>query len=283
MNIVFVCSGNTCRSPMAEGYLKDLKIKGFSVTSAGLSIGGETVSENSRLVMSEAGIDISSHVSRPLTPQMVLEADKILVMTKSHYYVVCGFLNGLGIDKNKVSMLSSEDIPDPFMQDISVYRKCRDRIFEAIDTLFDIKRYSVVHLNSEDAEQIEAIEKECFSIPWSKASIVESLKGNNVFLGVKEKDLLCGYISMYYSGDEGYINNVAVSPAFRRQKIGQRLLSQLIAFCTDANFSFISLEVRESNFPAISLYKNFGFKEEGRRKNYYSAPKEDAIILTRRF
>lgn len=283
MNIVFVCTGNTCRSPMAEGYLKSLKLKGFSVTSAGLSSDGEPVSQNSALVMSEVGIDISSHTSKRLTKEMAENADKIFVMTQSHYHIVCGLLSSQGINTDKVSLLDSDDIIDPFMQDIYIYRKCRDKIFDAIDTLFDIKHYSISHLSESDAEDIEALEKECFSTPWSKASIIDSMNSNNIFLGIKEKDTLCAYISMYYLQDEGYINNLAVLPRYRRQKMGQRLMRRLIAFCTEADFSFISLEVRESNLPAISLYKNFGFKEEGRRKNYYDAPKEDAIILTRRF
>ena len=283
MNIVFVCTGNTCRSPMAEGYLKSLNLPDLCVTSAGLSFGGDKVSENSAKVMREAGIDISEHISKPLTKELIDSAHKIYVMTASHYNVVCDALSKLSINTDKVAILDKTDITDPFMQNISVYRKCRDQIFDAIDNIFKIKHQTVVPLTLVDASDIEKIEKECFSTPWSIQSIKESITGNNIFFGIKENDVLCGYISMYYSSGEGYINNLAVLPEYRRKKFGFHLLKELIAFCANSDFDFISLEVRESNIPAIRLYEKFGFKEEGRRKNYYTAPTEDAIILTRRF
>lgn len=283
MNIVFVCTGNTCRSPMAEGYLKSLNLKDVFAASAGLSVGGEKVSENSAKVMSEAGIDIFSHLSTPLTKELAEKADKIYVMTSSHYHIVCEALKNADISTEKVSLLSNTDIPDPFMQDIAVYRKCRDQIFDAIDKIFNIEHIDVVPLSISDAKDIENLEKECFSSPWSINSIESALNGNNIFFGIKEDNELCGYISMYHSLGEGYINNLAVSEKHRRKKFGFYLLKELINFCADADFEFLTLEVRESNTPAINLYKKFGFNEEGRRKNYYTAPKEDAIILTRRF
>ena len=83
--------------------------------------------------------------------------------------------------------------------------------------------------------------------------------------------------------DEGYITNIAGSQKERRIGIGTALLNRVFSFARDNNLSFVSLEVRVSNQNAISLYTALGFKEEGKRKNFYDKPKEDALILTKRF
>lgn len=279
MNILFVCTGNTCRSPMAEGYLKSLHLSDINVLSAGIYADGEPVSDNSRDAMYDIGIDISSHISRPLTKEMLEQADRIYCMTASHK----ALLISLGTEKDKVMLLRENGISDPFGSDMTCYRNCRNEITDAIDSIFHITPKEVTYLSQIDAESVAEIEKACFSQPWSKASIEESMNGNNTFIGVKIENRLIGYVSVYESQGEGYINNVAVLPEFRRQGIAKALLCELNHYALNAHFDFLSLEVRESNMAAISLYTAFGFKCEGRRKNYYSSPTEDAIILTRRF
>ena len=279
MNILFICTGNTCRSPMAEGYLKSLGIKDLSVSSAGIYANGEKVSSNSVTAMQDIGVDISSHISRPLTLEMVEKSSKIYTMTASHKAI----LIQLGIDKDKLFTLDEVDIIDPFGSDISAYRKCRSQITNAIDKIFNAAKKEVLYLEEKDAKDIAILEELCFSTPWSEKTITDSIKNKNIFMGIKENENLIGYLSMYQSLGEGYINNIAVNKDYRRRGIGKALLSALMDFCIEAEFEFITLEVRESNIPAISLYNSFGFKEEGRRKNYYNAPCEDAIILTRRF
>ena len=83
--------------------------------------------------------------------------------------------------------------------------------------------------------------------------------------------------------DEGYITNVAVRPECRRQGIAGKLLQVFLDFAQGNHLAFLTLEVRASNYDAIALYGSRGFRGEGRRKNYYDLPKEDALILTRRF
>lgn len=283
MNIIFVCTGNTCRSPMAEGYLKSLNIDGVLVSSAGLEENGAPVSENSAAVMREMGIDISLHTSRALTREDIESSDKIYVMTPTHKHFLDGVLKNFDIDGKKIEVLSEKGISDPYLSDIGVYRKCRDEIIEAINKIFGICEATVLSLDKNDAETIEKIEKACFSTPWSINSINEAIEHNNIFLGIKENETLIGYISFNCLFDECYIGNIAVLPEYRQKGVAKKLLSSAIALSIEMNAAFISLEVRESNSPAINLYKKFGFKEEGRRKNYYEHPKEDAIILTRRF
>ena len=83
--------------------------------------------------------------------------------------------------------------------------------------------------------------------------------------------------------DEGYITNVAVYPAYRRQGAGTALLKRVFEFAVEEKLRFVSLEVRVSNSAAVSLYEKLGFTTEGRRKDFYRNPREDALIMTKRF
>lgn len=279
MNILFVCTGNTCRSPMAEYYLSSLHIPDIKVTSAGIYAMGEKISPQSVEVMSEIGISACDHIPRPLTDELINGADLIYCMTASHK----ALLVSLGVNEGKILLLKDSGISDPFGGDTEIYRKCRNEITDSIDKLFGYHQKQVSYLTEADAKGINSLEKLCFSQPWSENSIIESMKGSNTFIGIKDGSDIIGYLSFYESLGEGYINNVAVHPEYRRKGIARALLCELIHYAISSSLSFLTLEVRQSNTAAINLYTAFGFKQEGRRKNYYTAPNEDAIILTRRF
>ena len=80
--------------------------------------------------------------------------------------------------------------------------------------------------------------------------------------------------------DEGYIANVAVDAAFRRQGVATALLRTLLEDAQIHRLSFVTLEVREGNLAAVSFYRKLGFQEVGRRKGFYTAPQEDAVLMT---
>ena len=90
-----------------------------------------------------------------------------------------------------------------------------------------------------------------------------------------------GYAGLLVAADEGYITNVAVDPSRRRQGVAAQLLQVFDDFARGNRLAFLTLEVRPSNAAAIALYEGFGFREVGRRRNYYDLPKEDALILTK--
>ena len=92
---------------------------------------------------------------------------------------------------------------------------------------------------------------------------------------------MLGYVGMMFVLDEGYISNVAVAPAFRRRGIADALIAELLRRADALSLSFVTLEVREHNIPAISLYENNGFVRVGLRKNYYQKPCENAVLMTR--
>ena len=134
-----------------------------------------------------------------------------------------------------------------------------------------------------DIEAIEKIERECFSLPWSEQQLRTQLGEGYVFLAAEAEGEIAGYVGMQFVLDEGYISNVAVSESARRRGAGGALIAELLERAQKLGLAFVTLEVRESNLPAISLYAKHGFAVEGRRKNYYEKPRENALIMTRRF
>lgn len=131
-----------------------------------------------------------------------------------------------------------------------------------------------------DLEQVTAIEKKIFSIPWSEKAFADSLASNNtLYLVAESENRIVGYCGMYISFEEGNITNVAVAPLFRRKKIARHMLEEILTRAKEKNVSDVILEVRETNVPAISLYEQLGFKEAGIRKNFYERPVENALIM----
>lgn len=130
----------------------------------------------------------------------------------------------------------------------------------------------------DDVADIKKIEDECFSVPWSEKSIIESLKNPcSHFYLAKVNDEAAGYIGIQIFSGEGYVTNVAVLPEFRRKGIAKALITKAL----ENEMEFLTLEVRESNAPAIRLYTSLGFEEVGKRPRFYSQPIEDAILMTK--
>ncbi len=144
--------------------------------------------------------------------------------------------------------------------------------------------FRLLPMDRSTVPDVAAIERECFSQPWSEDMLAEELYNDNAsfIVAVADDGAVLGYAGLTVVLDEGYINNVAVRSQYRRMGVADALLGTFINFAED-HLAFLTLEVRASNDKAISLYTKNGFVQEGRRKDYYKAPKEDAIIMTRRF
>ena len=135
-------------------------------------------------------------------------------------------------------------------------------------------------MNADHVAQIAALEKICFSDPWSERSIASELDNKLAFwLVATEGETVAGYIGSQTVMEETDMMNVAVHPDFRRQGIAEALVSGLVEHLKAMGSHCLTLEVRASNAPAIALYEKLGFAEIGRRKNYYRNPREDALIL----
>lgn len=142
----------------------------------------------------------------------------------------------------------------------------------------------IVRLQKEHCEILAELEKLCFSRPWSQKSIEDQVNNPHAFFvtAVDEEKIL-GYGGMHCSHGECYIDNIAVFGHHRKKGVGTAIVEALIREAQRRNSEFISLEVRPSNQVAVRLYTRLGFVEEGRRRNFYTDPTEDALILTRRF
>ena len=145
--IVFLCTANVCRSPMAEklfeeGLSKSDSKQNIKVFSAGISaMDGDKASENSIIACEEIGLDLSEHRSAALTRATVENASAIFCMTESHRALLNMYFE---VPENTSIFLmrefiegSSKELPDPYGQDIEVYRQCRDRMKEAIPSLLN--------------------------------------------------------------------------------------------------------------------------------------------------
>ena len=143
--------------------------------------------------------------------------------------------------------------------------------------------YTICDAAAAHIPQIEHLERQCFSLPWTAEQLKDQLKDNqHEFIAAFAPDgTVLGYVGMMYVLDEGYISNVAVSPEYRRQGIADALIDRLCIICRGLELSFVTLEVRAGNMPAIALYEKHGFHRVGLRKNYYERPKEDALLMTK--
>lgn len=142
--ILFVCTGNLCRSPMAAGLLRQrLSEEGldarYQVISAGVwAVDGRPASENAIAVMEERGIDITDHIAHTLTSDDVAEADLILVMSQEHAHMICSTWPQYGWKVRRLSEMAGkrQDIQDPYGDPIEEYRACADAIARHIDRGF---------------------------------------------------------------------------------------------------------------------------------------------------
>ena len=133
----------------------------------------------------------------------------------------------------------------------------------------------------DDLDALEELEKECFSLPWTREQLQSELPNDkHEFLAAEVNGEVVGYAGMMCVLDEGYISNVAVSPQYRRNGIGRALVAEMLRRAECRQLSFVTLEVREHNDGAIALYSEAGFVPVGTRKNYYERPREDAVLMT---
>lgn len=139
---------------------------------------------------------------------------------------------------------------------------------------FEIKKIEPSMLGS-----VSALEAECFSCPWSESSLSLLCGDGAVGFVALEGERVLAYGGMITVLDEGQITNIATSIAARRRGCASAVLDALLEYGAEHGICSYSLEVRQSNLAAIGLYEKHGFCRVGLRKNFYSQPVENAIVM----
>ena len=137
-------------------------------------------------------------------------------------------------------------------------------------------------MEKEDVASVVTIEAQAYGEHhWSEDSFLNEISNElaRYYSAFDENGKLVGYAGCWQILEEVHITNIAVSPDFRRQGIGEMLLKQIIDDCYKNMAKYVTLEVRISNTPAINLYEKYGFKSFGVRKGYYQNNNEDALIM----
>ena len=146
--------------------------------------------------------------------------------------------------------------------------------------LVRVKMMEYAMMQETHVPQIAQLEKLCFADPWSEKSIASELNNPlSLWIVAMDGEQLAGYVGSQSVMGESDMMNIAVAPQYRRKGIAQGLVSRLVEMLKEKGNQSLSLEVRVSNTPAVSLYEKMGFTQVGRRPNYYRNPKEDALIL----
>lgn len=140
--------------------------------------------------------------------------------------------------------------------------------------------FEILPMTAEDIAQVAALERACFSDPWPESVLENELQNELSFwLVAKQDGEVLGYVGSQSVLDEADMMNLAVRESARRQGIAKALVLALCGALSKKGVRSLTLEVRDSNEPAIRLYEALGFAQVGKRPNYYFHPREDARIL----
>jgi ribosomal-protein-alanine N-acetyltransferase len=142
---------------------------------------------------------------------------------------------------------------------------------------------SLEPMRARDLDAVLAIERVSFPSAWSRASYLRELENpNSHYIVARQDGRIVGYAGMWVISDEAHISTIAVHPSYRRRGLGRRLITHLIEVAVREGAAVVTLEVRESNLAAQSLYRQLGFEATGRLRNYYGDTGENGILMRKR-
>ncbi len=265
---------------MAEGLFKKIaeerNIKDIVCRSCGISAyPGSWASFEAVDALKKYDVDISEHRSAVITQYLVNQTDLFVCMTKSHKEAIEQYFS---IDN---AVVLGNGIPDPYGGGQEEYNECAKSLYTSLLALADVITAEIIPMSADCIDGILEVENRCFSSPWPREGISAEIENENAhFLCAAVNGNIIGYIGVYEVAGEAYIANLAVIEKYRCYGVASRLLKTAQAGAEERHCEFMSLEVRKSNVNAISLYKKMGYMVVGERKNFYSNPAEDALIMT---
>ena len=139
----------------------------------------------------------------------------------------------------------------------------------------------IVPMQRRHLRAVMAIEEQVYPTPWTSSLFLSelALPSSRVYLVAKVGRTVVGYAGIMMAIDEAHVTTIAVDPEWHRQHLATRLLLALVRKARERNYAALTLEVRMSSSGAHAMYRRFGLTAEGARKDYYSRPTEDAIVM----
>jgi len=277
MRVLFLCTGNTCRSPMAAALFSH--ISGAEAESAGLCAAeGQPAAAHMKTLAPAYDVNLDSHKSRLASIEMLAQADAIVCLSSAHAMQISAV-----ISNEKIRVLSG-GIADPFGGSLEEYRACAEQMQAAMPALYKDLRCSCQIIPTEEAHlpAMAALQQAVFHPPASEARLRERFAVPHAHMLTALLDDfaegLSGYIAVDEIAGEAFIDDVAVFPQIQHRGIGSALLARAETGAILRGCKTIHLEVRESA-GARALYAARGYREVGRRKNFYENPTEDGILM----
>lgn len=141
--------------------------------------------------------------------------------------------------------------------------------------------FSIRKMRREDVAEVASLEQKIFPDAWSENAIYETWKQRQTMLLVAREDSkIIGYLILYFVLEDGEIARIAVADEHRRKGVAGKMLRELALLCRENGVNRLMLDVRESNEDARAFYVKQGFEIDGIRKNYYSNPAENAVLMS---
>ena len=283
--VLFVCEGNTCRSPMAAALFNRFENPGFLALSAGIDADyGDAMCAGALEALTFAATlpnpqnPFTAHQSKPCRQEDLAKAERVVCMTPRIRDVLTAAFPDCA---DKLSVM--EQIPDPAGGDAAHYLSCLGHMRRQVDGLYRslcAERDGIFPMTEADLPWVLQLEGICFSPPWSKDSFLASMRSPTTHpLILQSGDRAVGYAVYTSIYETAELYNIAVTPDARSQGHGGTLLREVIRRCTQTGADTLFLEVRRSNESARALYEKHRFTYDSVLKNYYKNPTEDALTM----
>ena len=285
--ILFVCTGNTCRSPMSAAIVNSLHDSEFYAESAGIdAFFKDGINQGSLDTLRFVGTPIDErnpypeHRSRRIKEEDIEKASLVVGITATHVKILQERFPSY---RDKIISFPG-DISDPCGKDTTAYLAAMSDIRHGVALILNdlcAEASGIYPASRLDVPTLCKIENDSFSTPWTRDSFLLGMNNpTNHTVILKENGNVLGFAVYSVLFEDAELYDIAVAPAHRKRGIGEALLKAVLKDTAERGADTIRLEVRQSNLPARKLYEKYGFVyDKAVRKNYYQKPTEDALLM----